>query len=66
VRFLLDENQSPRLVILRVAAGHDAVHVSDLGLKGAADHEILAVALAEHRTVAAAAKDNDARRRSRR
>ena len=41
MRFLLDENQSPRVAALLVAAGHDAVHVGDFGLAGAPDAELL-------------------------
>jgi predicted nuclease of predicted toxin-antitoxin system len=44
VRFLLDENQSPRIVAELEAAGHDAVHVRDVGLSGSDDRQVLAAA----------------------
>ena len=33
------------------AAGHDAIHLADLGMQRAADHEVLAMAAAERRIV---------------
>ena len=44
VRFLLDENLSPRVCPHLEQAGHDAVHVRDLGLRSAPDDVILATA----------------------
>jgi predicted nuclease of predicted toxin-antitoxin system len=44
VKFLLDENQSPVLVDLIVAAGHDVVHARDIGLKSAPDSMVLETA----------------------
>jgi predicted nuclease of predicted toxin-antitoxin system len=41
VRFLLDQNLSARLPSLLTDAGHDAVHVAELGLSRADDHTIL-------------------------
>jgi len=32
VRFLVDANLSPRLAVALTEAGHDAVHVADLGM----------------------------------
>jgi hypothetical protein len=32
VRFLVDANLAPRLAVSLTCAGHDAVHVSDLGM----------------------------------
>jgi predicted nuclease of predicted toxin-antitoxin system len=37
VRFLVDENLSPQLARLLFVAGHDAVHVRDVGLTSADD-----------------------------
>ena len=51
MRFLLDQNQSPRVAELLVDAGQDAVHVRDLGLSEAPDVEIVAVALRDDRIV---------------
>jgi predicted nuclease of predicted toxin-antitoxin system len=35
MRFLIDENVSPRVAALLRGAAHDAVHVRDLGLASA-------------------------------
>ena len=51
MRFLVDQNLSSRLAQLLVDAGHDAVHVRNLGLATAPDTEILAQAVAEARVV---------------
>jgi predicted nuclease of predicted toxin-antitoxin system len=51
-RFLIDENLSPQLARhLRFTFGFDAVHVSEVGLAGASDTEVLAHAIAEHRLI---------------
>lgn len=57
MRFLLDQNQSPLLVELLAAHGHDVAHVRDRGLARAPDRRILEVALAERRTVISADTD---------
>jgi predicted nuclease of predicted toxin-antitoxin system len=44
VRFLLDQNRSPRLAVLLRQSGHDAVHTLDLGLAEAEDEQVLAAA----------------------
>jgi predicted nuclease of predicted toxin-antitoxin system len=44
VRFLLDQNRSPRLAALLRAGGHDAAHTLDLGLEQAEDDAVLAAA----------------------
>jgi predicted nuclease of predicted toxin-antitoxin system len=49
VKFLIDENLAPRLASELVGAGHDAVHVSDLGLRSSPDQEILKVAFNQGR-----------------
>lgn len=51
MRFLLDEGLSPRLVDPLAAAGHDVVHVRNLGLTSAPDPVILAHAEAERRVL---------------
>jgi predicted nuclease of predicted toxin-antitoxin system len=44
VRFLLDQNRSPRLAAILRDAGHDALHVEEIGLAAAEDDEILQAA----------------------
>ncbi len=51
MRFLLDQNQSPLLVGALIVAGHDAVHVRDLGMSRATDREILQYGLQDERIV---------------
>ena len=52
-RFLIDENLSPLLARhLRTAHGFDAVHVQELGLRGASDADVLARAIAEDGIIA--------------
>lgn len=47
MRFLLDENVSYRLAGHLMAAGHEAVHVNEIGLTGTDDAVILSHARAE-------------------
>jgi hypothetical protein len=52
IAFLLDEMFPPAAaVFLREEHGHDAVHVSEIGLQSADDAQIAAVARAENRAV---------------
>jgi predicted nuclease of predicted toxin-antitoxin system len=51
VKFLLDQNQSPRIGDWLAEAGHDAVHVRDVGLGEASDAELMAFAVREDRVV---------------
>jgi predicted nuclease of predicted toxin-antitoxin system len=44
VRFLVDESIQQRVAVLLTEAGHDAIHLSDLGLLGATDDQVLAAA----------------------
>jgi len=62
VKLLFDENVSPRLVGLLVGAYPGSTHVSDVGLKGAADDVIWKYAR-DHGYVIAS-KDDDFRQRS--
>ena len=49
---MIDENLSPLLARhLRTAHGFDAVHVQELGLRGALDADILARAIADDRII---------------
>ena len=51
MRFLLDENVSYRIASHLKAAGHDAVHVSEIGLASTDDAVILARAREESRVL---------------
>lgn len=57
MRLLLDENLSPRLADLLRAAGHDIVHVRDLGLTSAPDERVMAVAANDRRVLVSADTD---------
>lgn len=57
MRFLLDECLSARLAPLVAEAGHDVVHVSDRGLTGHVDEEVLAAARDEERVLVSADTD---------
>lgn len=51
MRFLLDQNLSPALVALLVEAGHDTVHIRDLGLSRAPDERVMARAVDDDRVL---------------
>jgi predicted nuclease of predicted toxin-antitoxin system len=51
VKFLVDQNRSPRLTQLLREAGHDAVHTLERGLEHADDDVLLDVARDEHTIV---------------
>jgi len=57
VKFLLDECVSPRVAERLTEAGHDVVHLRDLGLLGAADERVMAAAAAESRVLVSADTD---------
>ncbi len=57
MRLLLDANLSPRLVEPLAAAGHDVVHVADVGLLRATDVEILRWCVAQRRVAVTADSD---------
>jgi predicted nuclease of predicted toxin-antitoxin system len=44
VRFLIDENLSPRICTSLIASGHGATHVRDHGMASATDSQVLAKA----------------------
>lgn len=56
MRFLIDNAMSPLAERLR-QAGHDALHVRDLGLRAAADEDVLAKAKTEDRVLVSADTD---------
>jgi len=51
VKFLIDNNLSPLLADALKAAGHDAVHLRDLGMQAATDRVVLEHARANERIV---------------
>jgi predicted nuclease of predicted toxin-antitoxin system len=57
VKLLIDESLQQDLTGILAEAGHNAVHVTDLGLQGATDDEVLARADAEGRIVVTADTD---------
>ena len=57
MRFLVDENLSPRLAALLAEAGHDAVHVRDLHAAGASDSHLVGLATDDDRVIISADTD---------
>jgi predicted nuclease of predicted toxin-antitoxin system len=57
VKLLLDANLSPRVARLLKEAGHDAIHVADMGLLTATDPVILRAAAKEERILLTADSD---------
>jgi predicted nuclease of predicted toxin-antitoxin system len=57
VRFLIDNNLSPLLAETLNAAGHDAMHVRDLGLHAATDQVVLEQARSDDRVLISADTD---------
>ena len=57
MRFLIDNNLSPLLAENVKAAGHDAVHIRDLGLEAATDLVVLDQARSQDRVLVSADTD---------
>lgn len=57
MRFLVDECLTPRVADHLVGAGHDAVHVGELGLLGSTDAEVMAEAASTGRVLVSADTD---------
>lgn len=51
MKFLIDQNRSPRLAELLRGDGHDAVHTLELGLERAADDELIELAALQDRVI---------------
>lgn len=57
MRFLIDNNLSPLLAERLKAAGHDVVHIGDIGLQASTDSVVLERARAEDRVLISADTD---------
>jgi predicted nuclease of predicted toxin-antitoxin system len=57
MRFLVDECLSTRTLLLFREAGHDVVHVADLGMLGAPDEAVMAAAAEANRILLSADTD---------
>ncbi|MDQ1307970.1 MAG: hypothetical protein QG671_3804 [Actinomycetota bacterium] len=57
MKFLIDENLSWRVAELLTKAGHDAVHIRDLGAIGAPDTDVMALAIRDDRVIISADTD---------
>ena len=51
MRFLIDENLSPRICALLIADGHSSFHIRDYGMASASDQQVLAKAAVEGLTI---------------
>jgi predicted nuclease of predicted toxin-antitoxin system len=57
VRLLVDANLSPKIAAMLRDGGHDAVHVADIGMLGAADDAILVHAVRSGQVIVSADTD---------
>ncbi|MFP5318180.1 MAG: DUF5615 family PIN-like protein [Acidimicrobiia bacterium] len=57
MRFLVDQCLSPNFAVLLAEAGHDVVHVRELGMQRAGDPEVLDLARRDDRVLVSADTD---------
>jgi predicted nuclease of predicted toxin-antitoxin system len=57
MKFLIDNALSPRIADGLRTAGHDAIHVRDIGLAAASDEELFELAAVENRIIVSADTD---------
>jgi predicted nuclease of predicted toxin-antitoxin system len=57
MKFLIDENLSPRVAVLLRDGGVDATHILEYGLGGVSDNRVSALVVAEDRAVISADSD---------
>jgi predicted nuclease of predicted toxin-antitoxin system len=57
MKFLVDECLSPATASAQSESDHDAIHVTDLGLAGRPDEEVMTAALADGRVIVSADTD---------
>ena len=57
MKFLIDNALSPIIARGLIEAGHDAIHVRDVGMAAAADPEIIELAIKENRILISADTD---------
>lgn len=57
MRFLIDNNLSPKLNNYLLSIGYDSKHVKEIGLESASDHQIFELAYREERTIVTADTD---------
>lgn len=57
MRFLIDNALSPNVAVGLREAGHDAIHLRELGLQAADDVEVFEKAAQEHRVIVSADTD---------
>lgn len=57
MKFLLDENLSPRIAEILAEVGHDAIHVRDIALRSSPDEQVLEAAREAGRVIISADTD---------
>lgn len=57
MRFLVDQCLSPDFAVVLAEAGHDVVHIRDLGMQRAGDPDVLGLARRDDRVLVSADTD---------